>query len=115
MIVINVQGGIKMFVVTNRITVKKGFAEKMAPRFTKGGKIESLKGFHKIEVWQVANDDESEDMYVNTWWETEEDFKAWTQSDAFKEAHKNRGSSDFKESPVIKSEIVKANVLSTLG
>lgn len=39
-----------MFVVTNRITVKKGFAEKMAPRFTKGGKIESLKGFHKIEV-----------------------------------------------------------------
>lgn len=31
-----------MFVVTNRITVKKGFAEKMAPRFTKGGKIEAL-------------------------------------------------------------------------
>ena len=47
----------------------------MAPRFTKGGKIESLKGFNKIEVWQVEKDDDTEDMYVNTWWDTEEDFK----------------------------------------
>ncbi len=36
-----------MFVVTNRITVKQGFAEKMAPRFTQGGKIESLKDLIK--------------------------------------------------------------------
>ena len=106
---------ISVFVVTNRITVKKGFAEKMAPRFTKGGKIEELKGFHKIEVWQVNVDEDSEDMYVNTWWETEEDFKAWTQSDAFKEAHKNRGQSSSESSPVIISEIVKANVVSTLN
>lgn len=104
-----------MFVVTNRITVKKGFAEKMAPRFTKGGKIESLDGFHKIEVWLVERDDESEDMYVNTWWASEENFKAWTQSDAFKEAHKNTGKSSPEDSPVLHSEIVKANVLSTLG
>ena len=52
----------------------------MAPRFTQGGKIESLKGFHKIEVWQVNNeDDDTEDMYVNTWWETEEDFNNWVK------------------------------------
>ncbi|MEJ7493332.1 heme oxygenase, partial [Staphylococcus lugdunensis] len=57
-----------MFVVTNRITVKKGFAEKMAPRFTKGGQIQSLQGFNGIEVWQIDRDDYSEDMYVNTWW-----------------------------------------------
>ena len=97
-----------MFVVTNRITVKKGFAEKMAPRFTKGGKIEALQGFHKIEVWKVTRDHENEDMYVNTWWETEKDFEAWTKSDAFKEA-------SSESSPVISSEIVKATVLSTLN
>ena len=52
----------------------------MAPRFTQGGKIESLNGFHKIEVWQVNNeDDDTEDMYVNTWWETEEDFNNWVK------------------------------------
>lgn len=104
-----------MFVVTNRITVKKGFAEKMAPRFTKGGKIETLQGFHKIEVWKVARDHESEDMYVNTWWETEKDFEAWTKSDAFKEAHQNRDKTSSESSPVISSEIVKATVLSTLN
>ena len=64
-----------LFVVTNRITVKKGFAEKMAPRFTKGGQIQSLQGFNGIEVWQIDRDDYSEDMYVNTWWNTEKDFK----------------------------------------
>ena len=36
----------------------------------------------------------------------------WVNSDAFKEAHKNTGKSE--DSPVIKSEIVKANVLSKL-
>ncbi|WP_085060772.1 heme oxygenase [Staphylococcus haemolyticus] len=104
-----------MFVVTNRITVKKGFAEKMAPRFTKGGKIKTLQGFHKIEVWKVVRDHESEDMYVNTWWETEKDFEAWTKSDAFKEAHQNRDKTSSESSPVISSEIVKATVLSTLN
>ena len=57
----------------------------MAPRFTKGGKIEQLDGFRKIEVWQIDNTNDTEDMYVNTWWDNEENFKAWTQSDAFKE------------------------------
>ena len=38
----------------------------MAPRFTKGGQIQSLQGFNGIEVWQIARDDYSEDMYVNT-------------------------------------------------
>lgn len=104
-----------MFVVTNRITVKKGFAEKMAPRFTKGGKIETLQGFHKIEVWKVVRDHESEDMYVNTWWETDKDFEAWTKSDAFKEAHQNRDKTSSESSPVISSEIVKGTVLSTLN
>ena len=38
-----------MYVVTNRIDVKKGFAEKMASKFTQGGKIQELEGFQKLK------------------------------------------------------------------
>ena len=47
----------------------------MAPRFTKGGKIEQLDGFRKIEVWQIDNTNDAEDMYVNTWWDNEKTSK----------------------------------------
>jgi heme oxygenase (staphylobilin-producing) len=103
-----------MYVVTNRMKLKVGFAEKMAPHFTKGGKIEELKGFKRIEVWQLDNEEDTDYMYVNTWWETEEDFNAWLKSDAFKEAHGHKSKSKDEESPVIENEIVKAHVLSKL-
>ena len=53
-------------------------------------------------------------MYVNTWWESEDDFNAWLSSDAFKEAHSNKGKQQ-EESPVIGNKIVKAHVLSSLN
>ena len=59
----------------------------MSPIFTKGGQIQALKGFNGIEVWQIERDVYSEDLYVNSWWETEEDFKNWVNSGVFKEAH----------------------------
>ncbi|MCG7338339.1 heme oxygenase [Staphylococcus sp. ACRSN] len=103
-----------MYVVTNRIDLKKGYAETMAPHFTKGGKIQELNGFIKIEVWQIEDDADYDQMYVNTWWETEEDFKAWLTSDAFKEAHSGK-SKNSEDSPVLNNKIVKANVLSKLN
>ena len=39
-------------------------------------------------------------MYVNTWWESEDDFKGWLSSDAFKEAHSGK-SKNSEESPVL--------------
>lgn len=103
-----------MYVVTNRIDLKKGFAEKMAPHFTKGGKIEELKGFIKIEVWKIEDDTDHDQMYVNTWWESKEDFKGWLTSDAFKEAHSGKSESS-ESSPVLGNKVVKANVLSKLN
>lgn len=103
-----------MYVVTNRIDVKKGFAAKMANKFTSGGKIQELPGFNRIEVWQIADSEDFDQMYVNTWWESEEDFKGWLNSDAFKEAHSKKDDSNKEESPVLRNKIVKANVLSTL-
>ncbi|PTE41947.1 heme oxygenase [Staphylococcus equorum] len=104
-----------MYVVTNRIDVKKGFAEKMAPNFTKKGKINELEGFRKVEVWLIEDETDYDQMYVNTWWDSEDNFKAWLESDAFKEAHAGKSKSKNEDSPVIGNKVVKANVLSTLN
>ncbi|WP_436862419.1 heme oxygenase [Staphylococcus caeli] len=103
-----------MYVVTNRIDVKKGFAEKMAPKFTQGGKIQELQGFHKIEVWLIDDEADYDQMYINTWWQTEEDFNHWLNSDAFKEAYAGRSNTKNEESPVLGNKVVKATILSEL-
>lgn len=104
-----------MYVVTNRIDVKKGFAEKLAPKFTQGGKIQDLAGFHHIEVWLIDDETDYDQMYVNTWWENEEAFNGWLKSDAFKEAHSQKNTSSQDEpSPILGNKIVKATVLTEL-
>lgn len=99
-----------MYIVTNRIKMKKGFAEKMAPMFTKGGDITKLKGFNKIETWSIQNLPDYDELHVNTWWDTLEDFEAWKTSDAFKQAHSRRSNhgEEKQESPMLGSEIVIA-------
>jgi len=90
--------------------MKKGFAEKMAPMFTKGGAIQELKGFHKIETWSIQNLEDYDELYVNTWWETLEDFEAWKTSDAFNQAQSSDGDKHQGESPMLGSEIVIAKL-----
>lgn len=102
-----------MYIVTNRIKMKSGFAEKMAPMFTKGGKIQELQGFIKIETWSVKHD-EFDELHVNTYWETLEDFEAWKTSDAFKEAHSRPRQSEG-ESPMLGSELVIAKLETELS
>ncbi|MCD7035382.1 heme oxygenase [Metabacillus sp. GX 13764] len=102
-----------MFVVTNRIKTKQGMAERMAPSFTKPGALQEMKGFKKVEVHLTQNLTEHDEMSVNMYWETLEDFQAWKNSDAFKQAH-SRPSSGEGESPILGSEIVIAEVASTL-
>ncbi|TDL98018.1 heme oxygenase [Macrococcus brunensis] len=95
-----------MFIVSNRIKMKSGFAEKMAPRFTQGGGIEELKGFVKTEVLAVQGNEEHDELHVNTYWETLEDFEAWKTSDAFKKAHQRPAGGNQDESPILGSELV---------
>ncbi|WP_414044028.1 heme oxygenase [Macrococcus animalis] len=107
-----------MYIVTNRIKMKKGFAEKMAPMFTKGGDITKLKGFTKIETWSIQNSEEFDELHVNTWWETLEDFEAWKTSDAFKKVHEQRAAkpeAEKQESPMLGSEIVIAKLETEVG
>ncbi len=104
-----------MYVVSNRIKVKKGFAEKMAPRFTKPGPLQEMNGFEKVEVLVTQNLEEHDELNVNMYWNTLEDFQAWKESDAFKQAHSRpSGGQEGQESPLLGSQLVIAEVASTL-
>lgn len=97
-----------MIVVTNRIKVKSGFAEKMAPMFTAPSAMHDLEGFQKVEVLVVSGEDH-EIMDVNMYWEKQEQFEAWRNSDLFKQAHAHQGPPKG-ESPILGSEIIIAKV-----
>lgn len=101
-----------MYVVTNRIKTKTGFAEKMAPNFTKPGPLQSFKGFIKVEVTIRENITDYDELNVNMYWETLEDFEAWKNSEIFHKAHRNVKSTE--DSPVISNEIIIAKVASTI-
>lgn len=102
-----------MIIVTNRIKMKSGFAEKMAPMFTKPGALQQMNGFVKVEVWITKNLTEHDELNVNMYWNTMEDFTHWRNSDAFKESHSRSGTSG-EESPMLGSEIIISEVASTL-
>jgi heme oxygenase (staphylobilin-producing) len=96
-----------MFVVTNRIKTKKGFADHLAPAFTKDTQVNQFKGFIKTEVLVSSDNEAFDEMNVNMYWDSLEDFKAWRESDSFKNAHKrSSGNMEEKESPLLESKIV---------
>lgn len=111
-----------MIVVTNRIEVKKGFGKKMAPNFTRPTGLNKFKGFVKVEVL-VAENEQSDEMSVNMYWHSLEDFQVWRDSDEFKAAHKRDDSKaaehghggEQAESPIIGSKLVIAQVAASLG
>jgi heme oxygenase (staphylobilin-producing) len=105
-----------MIIVTNRIKVKKGMGAVMAPRFTAPGPLDSSKGIIKVEVLLTQNLPDYDELNVNTYWESQEDFNAWKDSDAFKTSHKRPEPTPGeapKESPILGSEIITYDVAST--
>ncbi|HEX9621342.1 MAG TPA: antibiotic biosynthesis monooxygenase [Polyangiaceae bacterium] len=93
-----------MIVVTNRIPVAEGHEIDFEDRFrNRVHLVDKSPGFVKNEVHRprpmkfdhesgrfVPDPDDQGYYEVKTWWRTLEDFEAWTKSDAFAEAHKNR-------------------------
>lgn len=106
-----------MYIVTNRIKTKLGFAEKMAPNFTRPGALQQMEGFVKVEVTITQNLTEFDEMNVNMYWRDLDSFDAWKNSDAFKQSHKRpeEGSEEAKkESPMLGSELVISKVASVI-
>ncbi|WP_156289814.1 heme oxygenase [Oceanobacillus salinisoli] len=104
-----------MIIVTNRMKTKQGFAEKLAPKFTKPGPLQEMEGFHKVEVTITENPKDYDELNVNMYWHNYEGFQAWKNSDMFKEAHKGTNTKEAKQdSPVIDSEIIVSKVASII-
>lgn len=103
-----------MIIVTNRIRTKPGFAERMAPAFAKPGPLQSMEGFIKVEVSVRRNVSDHDEMNVSMYWKSIENFEAWKNSDAFREAHQGARGGDQGESPMLGSEIVIAEVVASV-
>lgn len=104
-----------MIIVTNRIKTKLGFAEKMAPNFTKPSALQQMEGFVKVEVTITQGITEHDELNVNMYWENLESFQAWKNSDLFKQAHKQpEGGAAAKESPLLGNELIISEVASTV-
>ncbi len=84
-----------MIVVENRLFVADEYADQFVERFRDSmGKVESQPGFVKFELLTPANPDT--DSYISqTYWESMEDFQAWTDSDAFADAHDDHPPKDM--------------------
>ena len=94
-----------MITVANRIPVKPEFAEKFEEAFQKRlGLVDEMPGF---VAYKLLRPGKEEDPYVVlTFWESEEKFRAWTQSENLREQHKkDRMLSDEAFSGKVKLEI----------
>ena len=92
-----------MFIVTNRIPVAEGYETDFEERFRERAHlVDSHDGFvsnrilrpvkrrldHGTGEWKDS--DEQQYYIVETYWETEDAFWAWTRSKDFMKAHSNR-------------------------
>lgn len=74
-----------VIVVANRFDVAEGYEEEFVERFRESaGTVASRPGFLKFELLAPVDADVHVAM---TYWESEEEFRAWTESEAFREAH----------------------------
>lgn len=104
-----------MIVVTNRIKVRKGMGAVMAPNFTASDSLDKTGGLVKVEVLLTQNLSDYDELNVNMYWESMEDFTAWKNSDSFKATHKRPESGSEavqKESPILGSELITYEVAS---
>jgi heme-degrading monooxygenase HmoA len=110
-----------MFVVCNRIPVAKGHEAEFERLFLERNDSQSRQplstfpGFIRNDILRPKKE---EPYVVLTYWNTLEDFEAWTNSQSFQEAHRGRGRSEiFAGHPnleiheVIKSTVAKGSAV----
>ena len=76
-----------MITVSNRIPVHPDHAEAFEARFAERlGLVDKMDGFVAYRLLRPTKEDQP--YVVLTFWESEEQFRAWTTSDEFREQHK---------------------------
>ena len=81
-----------VWVGVNRITVDSPAEADAVLRAFRGRarKVDLQPGFLQFEVWR---EEQGREVMVLTRWERREDFLAWVESPAFREAHRHAGES----------------------
>lgn len=75
-----------MIAVMNRIPVNMEHAEAFEERFAnRASSVDGMPGFISFQLMRPTKDDDP--YIVMTYWESEEHFRAWTDSREFKEGH----------------------------
>ncbi len=96
-----------MIVVSNRIPVAKGHESAFEKRFEgRAGLVEHHQGFVRLEILRPKPVEMhghamgGSDYYVVlTYWETEQDFVRWTESEDFRRAHRDRPPKEMFSGP----------------
>ncbi|WP_053374204.1 heme oxygenase [Paenibacillus sp. FJAT-27812] len=96
-----------MIIVTNTSHITKGNGDKLIERFDRIGKVEAMEGFLGLEVLLTQNTADYDEVSVVTRWNSKDDFKAWTKSEAFRESHSHRKTPDYIISNKITFQEVK--------
>lgn len=82
-----------MFIAMNRFRVRKGAEQAFEEVWlNREVHLRHEKGFVEFHLLAGPSRDDHTLYASHTVWETEEDFVAWTRSQAFRDAHKNAGS-----------------------
>ncbi len=79
-----------MFVVMNRIPVNPDYREQFEERFTnRAREVDKMPGFVRNQVLRPAKPDDP--YIVLTVWQSQADFDAWVNSEAFQKGHARSG------------------------
>lgn len=88
-----------MIVVANRIQVAQGHEAEFEKRFAgRAGLVENMPGFVRLEVMRPLKGDY---YVILTHWQDEVSFRAWTESQEFKEAHSHRPPAEIFAGPSV--------------
>ena len=76
-----------MFIATNRLQAAQGRGHELEARFSQRNGVQAQPGFLGFELWKLRTEEAHEEYLVLTRWESEAHFRAWTESEAFRQAH----------------------------
>ncbi|WP_133012841.1 antibiotic biosynthesis monooxygenase family protein [Marinomonas flavescens] len=83
-----------MYIAMNRFRIALGREEEFTDIWrNRDTHLKDVPGFKEFHLLKGATDEECSLFASHTIWESEQAFRDWTQSEAFKKAHANAGSS----------------------
>ncbi len=83
-----------MYIAMNRFRIALGREEEFTDIWrNRDTHLKAVAGFKEFHLLQGQTDEECTLFASHTVWESEQAFRDWTQSEAFKKAHANAGSS----------------------